>query len=276
MRNATTPIGVIGGSGLYKLFDGPTTTVDVDTPYGATSSPITMGRFGEQDVAFLTRHGATHTVPPHRINYRANVWALKSLGVHALLSFSAVGGLHSGCSTGTFVITDQLIDRTHGRADTFFDGQLAGVHHLSAAEPFCGHLRQRAASALSTLDEDFLSRGTVVVIQGPRFSTTAESRWFRAIGGDTINMTQYPEVTLAAELNMGTVNLSFVTDSDAGDHTTGTPPVEGALVLERIARAQPRIQAAIAAVVSSIGSDYQPTPRLPCEAVTAIMSQKVS
>ena len=206
-------IAVIGGSGLYSLFDD-SVPLTVDTPFGATSSPISIGRIAGRTVAFLTRHGADHSVAPHLINYRANIWALRSLGVRAIVSSAAVGGVSPDAPVGSLLLTDQFIDRTWGRPDTFFDRDT--VQHLAAADPFCPALHGHAAAALAAAGEVFSSTGTVVVIQGPRFSTRAESQWFRAAGAHTVNMTLVPEVTLAAELNMGTVNLSFVTDADAG------------------------------------------------------------
>ena len=289
-RDYAAPIGVIAGSGLYELFAPGTRSSDIATPYGPTSAPIALGEIGGRDVAFLTRHGAGHSVPPHRINYRANIWALRSLGVKALLTFSAVGGLRARCAPGQFVLSDQIIDRTHGRPDTFFDGEvlaMTGVQHLAAAQPFCPRLRGFAAEALRGAGEDFHPTGTVVVIQGPRFSTAAESRWFRSIGGDTVNMTQYPETMLAAELGMGVVNLSFVTDSDAGvaeDSTdmgetvgenSGADVVHHQLVLQRMAAAQPRIKAAIAAIVAGIAADYEPASGIDPDALDAVFKQAV-
>ena len=264
-------LAVIGGSGFYQLFDETAPARRIDTPYGATSGPITTGLLAGRPVAFLPRHGEGHAVPPHRVNYRANLWALKSLGVAGIIGFSAVGGLRPEYRPGQFVVTDQLIDRTHGRSDTFFDGDHGGVQHVSAAQPFCAALRTAVVDALSKVDEDFHSTGTVVVIQGPRFSTVAESRWFRSLGADTINMTQYPEAVLATELNMGVANLSFITDSDTGDEYT--EPVEGAMVLRRLAAALPRARAAIVGAIELIEDNYRPRTGIPVEAVNAIMRQ---
>jgi 5'-methylthioadenosine phosphorylase len=168
-NDVTANIGVIGGSGLYELFaPGTADEIDVPTPFGATSSPITIGTMAGKRVAFLTRHGREHSVAPHRINHRANLWALRSLGVRAIVSSSAVGGLHPDYAPGTFVVTDQLIDRTWGRSDTFFED---AVQHLSFADPFDPVLRRAAVDAVAGLDVPFRPTGTCVVIQGPRFST---------------------------------------------------------------------------------------------------------
>jgi len=271
----TASIGVIGGSGLYELFEpGTADEVDVDTPFGPTSSPISIGTMAGRRVAFLTRHGREHSVAPHRINHRANLWALRSLGVRAVVSSSAVGGLHPDYAPGTFVVTDQLIDRTWGRADTFFED---AVQHLTFADPFDPVLRGVAIEALRALDVPFRPTGTCVVIQGPRFSTRAESVWMREAGGHTINMTMTPEVPLAAELGIGTVNLSFVTDADAGlapaeGEDTGTEPVTHGLVMERLARANEVIVRAIGSIVAAVPDDYTPRELVPASASDSIVA----
>ena len=270
-----TPIGVIGGSGLYGLLDdGSGTSVTVKTPYGAPSSEITLGTFAGRSVAFLPRHGKGHTVAPHQINYRANVWALASLGVKAIITSSAVGGLNPELPPGTFVLPDQIIDRTAGRADTYFDG--SSVQHVALADPYCPELRRFAAASLRVAGENVVSHGTTVVIQGPRFSTRAEARWFRSAGADIVNMTQYPEAALAAELNIGLVNLSFITDSDAGESpsTAGTDDVNAQLVFDRMAEAQPRLLAMIGAIVAGIPDGYTPRQLIPVDAVVSVLSAK--
>ncbi|ROR35938.1 5'-methylthioadenosine phosphorylase [Curtobacterium sp. JUb34] len=277
-------IGVIGGSGLYQLFEeGTAEELDVPTPFGPTSSPISIGTMSGRRVAFLTRHGRAHSVAPHRINHRANVWALRSLGVRAIVSSSAVGGLHPDYAPGTFVVTDQLIDRTFGRADTFFEDD---VQHLSFADPFDPTLRRAAVEAIAALDVPFRPTGTCVVIQGPRFSTRAESVWLRQAGGHTINMTMTPEVPLAAELGIATVNLSFVTDADAGlaptedeaaaaaggaDVDDAGAVVTHALVMERLARANEVIVRAIGQIVAAIPADFTPRELVPTSASASIM-----
>lgn len=272
-------VAVIGGSGLYSLFgEGESTSHVVDTPYGPTSSEVTVGTLGGKRVAFLTRHGKGHSVPPHRINHRANVWALASLGAKAVVSSSAVGGVSPDVPPGTLVVTDQFIDRTWGRPDTFFDTD-GGVQHLVAADPFDPELRRHAIAALEAQGDPFSPVGTCVVIQGPRFSTRAESRWFRAAGAHTVNMTMYPEVPLSLELGLGTVNLSFVTDSDAGlapEEGEDADAVSHQLVLERLAAAQPRIVAAIEAIVAALPDDYAPPASIPAEAVAEVLARPVS
>jgi 5'-methylthioadenosine phosphorylase len=272
-------VAVIGGSGLYSLFaPGTATSHVVETPYGPTSSEVTVGQLGGKTVAFLTRHGKGHSVPPHRIDFRANVWALASLGAKAVVSSSAVGGVSPEYPPGTMVVTDQFIDRTWGRPDTFFD--VAGsVQHLVAADPFDPVLRAAAVAALEQQGEPFAATGTCVVIQGPRFSTRAESLWFRAAGAHTINMTMYPEVPLTMELGMGAVNLSFVTDSDAGlapEEGTDDDAVSHGLVMERLAAAQPRIVAAIESIVAALPADYEPRELIPAAAVAEVLARPVA
>jgi 5'-methylthioadenosine phosphorylase len=203
-------IGVIGGSGLYALLDGAT-EVEVSTPHGPPSDPITVAEVGGRQVAFLPRHGRDHRFPPHKVPYRANLWALRSLGVRQIIAPCAVGGLRPELGPGTFVVPDQLIDRTSGRTHTYYD---AGAVHVAFADPYCPDGRAavlRAAAAVGPVDG-----GTMIVVEGPRFSTRAESRWFAAIGGTIVNMTGHPEAVLARELELCYTTIALVTDLDAG------------------------------------------------------------
>lgn len=203
---------VIGGSGLYALLDGAT-EFTVDTPYGQPSDPVTIAEVGDRTVAFLPRHGRDHRYPPHRIPYRANLWALRSLGVRQVLAPCAVGGLRPELGPGTFVIPDQLIDRTSGRTQTYYD---EGAVHVSFADPYCPVGRETLRSAARRHGVDVVPTGTMVVVEGPRFSTRAESRWFSSIGGTVVNMTGHPEAVLARELALCYTAIALVTDLDAG------------------------------------------------------------
>jgi 5'-methylthioadenosine phosphorylase len=203
-------IGVIGGSGLYALLEGATERV-VSTPYGAPSDPITVAEVGGRRVAFLPRHGRDHRFPPHRIPYRANLWALRSLGVRQILAPCAVGGLRPEFGPGTFVVPDQLIDRTYGRQQTYYD---TGAVHVSFADPYCPE--GRAAVLRAARGQRPVDGGAIVVIEGPRFSTRAESRWYAAMGGAVVNMTGHPEAVLARELALCYTTIALVTDLDAG------------------------------------------------------------
>jgi 5'-methylthioadenosine phosphorylase len=206
-------IGIIGGSGFYDLVPS-LKEVKIETPYGPPSDKIALGKIGKLKLAFLPRHGKGHEVPPHQINYRANVWALKSLGVSRIITSHAVGSLQKEIKPGDFVVLDQFVDRTKGRVDTFYDGPIAT--HVSTAFPYCPQLRKLANQTCRELKYDHHPKGTVVVIQGPRFSTAAESAWFTSMGWEVINMTEYPEITLAKEKEICYGALAVVTDYDAG------------------------------------------------------------
>ncbi|MGE2733731.1 S-methyl-5'-thioadenosine phosphorylase [Mycolicibacterium vaccae] len=201
-------LGVIGGSGFYSFFGSDARAVSVDTPYGPASAPVTVGRVGPHEVAFLPRHGVNHEFSPHTVPYRANMWALRSLGVRRVFGPCAVGSLDPELGPGAIVVPDQLVDRTRSRADTYFD---SGGIHVDFADPYCPALRA-AVTALP----DVVDGGAMVVIQGPRFSTRAESQWFAAQGFRLINMTGYPEAVLARELEMCYAAIALVTDLDAG------------------------------------------------------------
>jgi 5'-methylthioadenosine phosphorylase len=217
-------VGVFGGSGFYRFLDD-VTEVAVDTPFGAPSAPIHLGRLGSRTVAFLPRHGAQHELPPHRINYRANVWAMHSLGVTSVFGPCASGSLRAEVVPGSFVVPDQLVDRTWGRPDTFFDGEDGVTHHVAFGDPYDEDLRQIAIAACRAEDVEVHDRGTVVTIQGPRFSTRAESRWFGAQGWEVINMTQHPEAVLCREAGLRYAAIALITDFDAGLEGTGIPTV---------------------------------------------------
>jgi 5'-methylthioadenosine phosphorylase len=224
-------VGVFGGSGFYSLMKGAVEQVSVQTPYGAPSDTIAVGRIGDVRVAFLPRHGAHHRLPPHAINYRANVWAMAQLGVSRLIAPTAAGSLQPFVKPGEFVVCDQFVDRTYARDQTFYDGP--HVVHISSADPYCPELRARSIEAANELGIGVHERGTVVVIQGPRFSSRAESRWYSSQGWEVINMTQYPEVALARELEMCYVNIALITDYDAGlEGEPGVQPVSVGAVVE--------------------------------------------
>ncbi|MCX4751334.1 S-methyl-5'-thioadenosine phosphorylase [Kitasatospora sp. NBC_01287] len=218
---ARAELGVIGGSGLYALLDEVSEVV-VDTPYGPPSDSLFLGRLAGREVAFLPRHGREHRLPPHRINYRANLWALHSLGVRQVLGPCAVGGLRPEYGPGTLVVPDQFVDRTSGRPQTYYDGlplpdgSVPEVVHVSMADPYCPAGRGAVADAARSAHWRPVDGGTLVVIEGPRFSTRAESRWFTANGWSVVGMTGHPEAALARELGLCYTSLALVTDLDAG------------------------------------------------------------
>ncbi|MFD7550609.1 S-methyl-5'-thioadenosine phosphorylase [Streptomyces sp. NPDC059816] len=217
-------IGVIGGSGFYSFLDN-VTEVHVDTPYGAPSDALFIGEVAGRRVAFLPRHGRGHHLPPHRINYRANLWALRSVGVRQVLGPCAVGGLRTEYGPGTLLVPDQLVDRTKSRAQTYFDGvprpdgTVPNVVHVSFADPYCSTGRRIAVKAARSLDWEPVDGGTLVVIEGPRFSTRAESLWHAAQGWSVVGMTGHPEAVLARELALCYTSMTLVTDLDAGAET---------------------------------------------------------
>lgn len=216
-------IGVFGGSGFYSFLEDVEEIV-VETPYGAPSDKVAIGTIGGKRVAFIPRHGRNHEYPPHAINYRANLYAMKSLGVERVIGPCASGSLQPEVRPGTFVICDQFIDRTSARKDTFYDGPVST--HVSAADPYCETMRDLAYNIAKEKGIPAINGGTVVVIQGPRFSTRAESKWFSAMGWEVINMTQYPEAYLARELEMCYLNISLITDYDVGlEGMPDIPPV---------------------------------------------------
>lgn len=218
---AAADVGIFGGSGFYSLLeDGEQLTVD--TPYGAPSAPVTVGKMGPRATAFMPRHGRRHEYPPHKINYRANIYAFKELGVTRIIAPCAAGSLSPKVAPGTFVLCDQFVDRTSGRLATFFDGPI--TTHISTADPYCPQMRDSAARVLEKLGIPHLMTGTVVVIEGPRFSTRSESRWFASQGWEVINMTQFPEVVLARERELCYLNVSLITDYDTG--LVGHPDIQ--------------------------------------------------
>lgn len=211
--NIKADIGVFGGTGFYELMKDYE-ELKVETPYGAPSDKIAIGEIAGKRIAFLPRHGKDHRYPPHAIPYRANLYAFKELGVKRIIAPCAAGSLQKHVKPGDFVVCDQLVNRTFRRIDTFYDGPI--VTHVSFADPYCPELRKIAIDVIKELGIPFHEKGTVVVIEGPRFSTRAESKWYSQMGWEVINMTQYPEAILARELEMCYVNISLITDYDVG------------------------------------------------------------
>lgn len=227
------PIGVVGGSGFYSLLDDPE-QLDLDTPYGAPSGSPTRGTLAGRDVVFVPRHGPDHRFAPHIVPYRANLWALRSLGVRQVVSLSAVGSLTTSLPTGTLVVPDQIADRTHGRPHTFFDAG-HGVGHASFADPYCP-----TARAAATASDGVHDGGTLVAVNGPRFSSRAESTEFQSHGWSIIGMTAMPEAGLARELALCYLTLALVTDLDAGVEVG--EGVTHSQVLEQFAENLPRLR----------------------------------
>jgi 5'-methylthioadenosine phosphorylase len=251
VSDAPHTVGVFGGSGFYRFLDD-VEEVAVATPYGPPSARIRIGEVEGTRVAFMPRHGDDHELPPHRINYRANVWAMREVGVKRIVGPCACGSLKPDLHPGTFVVTDQFVDRTRGREDTFYDGPQ--TTHVAAAEPYCPSLREILVRTAKELDIPVAEEGTVVVIHGPRFSTKAESRWFNAAGFDVVNMTQYPEAWLARELELCYANVSLVTDYDVGlAGVPGVEPVSAEAAFRVFAENIDRLRALLFRAVPQIG-----------------------
>ena len=248
----TAQVGVIGGSGFYGLSEHLTDVV-VETPYGPTSSPISVGEVGGRAVAFVARHGREHQFPPHRVPYRANLWALHSLGVKQVLAPCAVGSLRPELGPGALVIPDQLVDRTSGRASTFFDGPIA--YHASFADPFCPDLRRQSVTAAESGDWPVTNGGTMVVIEGPRFSTRAESQFYAGLGWSLVNMTALPEAVLARELGLCFATVALVTDRDAGVEDGSASSVTEAEVFEFFAQNVDRLRGLIGDIVGRLPTE---------------------
>jgi 5'-methylthioadenosine phosphorylase len=206
-------IGIFGGSGFYDLLD-KAEELELETEFGKPSAKIRLGEISGKKVAFIPRHGDKHTIPPHKVNYKANIEAFKQLGVKQIIAPCAAGSLQPAIKPGDFVVLDQFVDRTRDRDDTFFHGPK--VAHIGGADPYCPGLAKEAVKACQDLKINVHEKGTVVVVNGPRFSTRAESRWFSGQGWEVINMTQYPEAILAREKEICYCGIALITDFDTG------------------------------------------------------------
>jgi 5'-methylthioadenosine phosphorylase len=213
MAGSHSQVGIIGGTGLYdaSMFKEEERK-KVFTPFGETSDLISILSFDRKKIAFLPRHGRNHTIPPHKVNYRANIWALKELGFNRVIAASTVGSLREDYKPGEFAIPDQFIDRTKKRVDTFYEG--GKVCHISVATPFCSELREVLIKAGKSIGVTVHNGGTYVCIEGPRFSTMAESRLFRDWRADIVGMTLYPECVLAREAELCYACVAMITDYD--------------------------------------------------------------
>jgi 5'-methylthioadenosine phosphorylase len=235
--------GVIGGSGLYAI-DGVEIVdeLDIDTPWGKPSDVLTLARIGEQEVVFLPRHGRGHRIPPHQINYRANIYAMKLAGVGRIISVSAVGSLQQAIAPGDFVLVDQFVDRTQGRASTFFEWPI--VAHVSMADPVCSCLRHSLLQACQASGINSHDGGTYMVMQGPQFSSRAESQLYRQWGMDVIGMTNMPEAKLAREAEMCYATVAMSTDYDCWHEEEADVSVDSivAVMQGNVSKAQSMLQ----------------------------------
>ena len=246
-------IGIFGGSGFYSFLEGVSEHA-VHTPYGPPSDRLAVGELDGRRVAFLPRHGRHHQHPPHRINYRANLWAMKELGVSRIIGPCAAGSLQPEAAPGHLVICDQIVDRTSGRADTFYDGPV--TTHVTSADPYCPEMRAIALKQAHDVGITAHDGGTMVVVQGPRFSTRAESRWFQSAGWTVINMTGYPEALLARELELCYVNMSLITDYDVGlEGIPGVEPVSHAEVVRVFEQNNAKLRELLLSLVPALPED---------------------
>ncbi len=209
-------IGIIGGSGLYEI-EGVVVTEKkkISTPFGVPSDSYIVGKFAGRNIIFLARHGLKHAIPPHKINYRANLWGLKQLGVRRVISVGAAGGISPGMRPGTIVVLDQIIDLTAGRDSTYYEGD-EEVIHVDFTGPYCPELRKSVIAAGKKSDIKLLKKGTYICTNGPRLETKAEIRFFSGIGADVVGMTAMPEASLAREAEMCYAGIAVVTNYAAG------------------------------------------------------------
>ena len=244
-------IGVVGGSGFYEFLENAE-EIKIDTPYGPPSDPVAVGEVAGRQVAFLPRHGRDHRFPPHKIPYQANMWALRALGVRRVIAPTAVGSLAPAYGPGTLVIPDQLVDRTRNRVQTYYD---EGACHVPFADPYCPFVRATAIASARITGWAPVEDGTLVVIEGPRFSSRAESLWFAAQGWTLVGMTGHPEAVLARELALCYAPLALVTDLDAG--LTEGEGVTQAEVFEVFAANVTRLRDLVAQIIAALPADRE-------------------
>jgi 5'-methylthioadenosine phosphorylase len=266
MKECHAEIGIIGGTGIYntELLTNAK-SIKIFTPYGKTSDLVTIGEYNGRFVAFIPRHGKEHTIPPHKVNSKANIWALNSLGVSRIIAPSAVGSLQDKYKPGDIVVPDQFIDFTKRREYTFYDeGQ---VCHVSCADPFCNELREILLNIAKQLKYNVHDGSTYICIEGPRFSTRAESKYFKdVLHGDIIGMTLVPECILAREMQICYVSIATVTDYDVWYEN----PVSSREILEVLTKNVNRTKELLTALIPSV-----PETRSKCKCKTALQDAMV-
>ncbi|WP_411285531.1 S-methyl-5'-thioadenosine phosphorylase [Lapillicoccus sp.] len=262
---ARAEIGVIGGSGFYE-FLSDAERVSVATPFGDPSDDLFIGELHGRRVAFIARHGQGHRFPPHRVNYRANLWALRSVGVRQVLAPCAVGSLLRELGPGTVVVPDQVVDRTWGREHTVY-GEIGPVVHVGFADPYCPRGRAVISSTVRAAGLPLAESGTLVVVNGPRFSSRAESQWHQAAGWSVVGMTGMPEASIARELALCFTTIAMVTDHDAG--VDGEPGVTHKEVLEVFAKNIEGLKSALSTAIAAMPAD-QPDDTATCACRRAV------
>jgi 5'-methylthioadenosine phosphorylase len=247
-------VGVIGGSGLYQMEGlGAVEELALSTPFGEPSDAFLVGQLGDVRLVFLPRHGRGHRIPPSAINFRANIWGLKKLGVDRILSLSAVGSMREDVAPGDFVVIDQFIDRTRHRADTFFDRDV--VAHVMFADPVCAPLRRVLVEAARKIGVRVHDGGTYLCMEGPQFSTRAESRLYRAWGVDVIGMTNLQEAKLAREAELSYATVAMATDYDCWHESHEDVSIDAILAImnHNVQRARDLIRAALPLLPGELG-----------------------
>ncbi len=259
-------IGIIGGSGVYNI-KGIEFLRDItfDTPYGAPSDSFMQFRISGTDVIFLARHGSTHSLPPHKINYRANIWGLRELGVKRIVATGAVGGINMECKPGDLVIVDQIINMAHGRASTFYDKK-GDVTHIDFTNPYCRELRLHLIESAEKLNLPVHRNGTYICTPGPRLETKAEINYYSIIGADVVGMTGMPEACLARELEICYTTIAAVTNYAAG---IGKTPLTAREVINTMGETQEKLNTLISKAVQAIPAPSE------CECRTALRDAKV-
>lgn len=251
-------IAIIGGSGVQRwALAGAGETIEVATPYAPEPVRLRSGRWGGRDVVFLPRHGAGHTVPPHRINYRANIHALKTLDVTAVLAMATVGGISTAAKPGSLMVPDQILDYTYGRAHTFFDGEDGHVAHVDMSEPYCEGLRRHLLAAGAEEGLSVIGSGTYAATQGPRFETPAEIRRLEQDGADVVGMTGMPEAALARELQLAYAALAVIVNPAAGK---AVDAIDMAQIQEWLSVGSSRAETVLARAIGRIGDETFEVP----------------
>ncbi|MGC8733831.1 MAG: S-methyl-5'-thioadenosine phosphorylase [bacterium] len=252
--NIKADIGVIGGTGFYSFLDAVEYTIE--TPFGSPSDKIAIAEIDSKKVAFIPRHGKDHRYPPSLVPYRANIWAFKKLGVKFILSPCAAGSLQNYIKPGDIVVLDQIFDRTTKRESSFYQGPV--TTHISFAYPYSEYLRKIIIQEAQKLDLSFHPKGTVVVIEGPRFSTKAESRYYTKMGFEVINMTQMPEAVLARELEIAFAGIALITDYDVGlEDDPSIEPVSHELAIQNFIKNQEKLKNLLINVIKKIDINYK-------------------
>ncbi len=245
-----TDVAIIGGSGFSRL---PALKITqqraIRTPFGETSAPLTFGLFNEHEVVFLPRHGEIHSIPPHKVNYQANLWALQHVGIDVIIAIAAVGGIRADMTPGAIAIPDQIIDYTHGRSNTFFADELTQVSHIDFTEPYCEDLRRKIIASAELAGIDIIDHGTYGATQGPRLETAMEINKMERDGCDIVGMTGMPEAALARELEICYACCAVIANRAAG---RGDGPITMDEIEKNLLAGMERVRAILSSIMKFI------------------------